>query len=525
MLKEFRFFVFSCALLIVSVTFFSVEIEASFEPINENLINAAYISRHTGPVALLSVKKAPPEPIKETPTASENPNLTWISGYWEWSEELGNFIWITGVWRMSPPGMVWIPSVWHPLDGGEWALLKGFWLERPLEEAVFIEKRPPDAVVQVPGISDSSNYFWNAGYWSYNQTTKEYDWISGSWDLFDPNWVLATPHYEWRPQGYLFIPAYWDWPLDKRGVPYAPVSVSKSDRASEFSPSVVMTDAQIYEMLLVYYPDHLSLCHHIYRYHPDRWEGLAPGWWHWHTWWALPWHNQWWLWWWFTHSEYPTPPGLTSQVTERIHSATPRLRQMMEQTRVPFVVTPRGVLAPSVFFEFLEKQFPSKITVPVIPSDQKAVSKIKDEAIRYVNALEKDDDVEMEVEPSRRGRLYGVRTRVEQVAKERVEAKDVTVTKLPRKPMLSAGDSLQLNDEEISPREQDQRSKPKALNLEIELIPVKGLKNARGTLKSRSSALPKSIPSPDPSLIEPVLPGPRSGPALEGSEVDGADKK
>src|SRR5579884_2806857 len=39
-----------------------------------------------------------------------------------------------------------------------------------------------------------------------------------------PNWVYHPASYHWTPAGYVFTEGYWDYPLQNRGLLFAPVA-------------------------------------------------------------------------------------------------------------------------------------------------------------------------------------------------------------------------------------------------------------------------------------------------------------
>jgi hypothetical protein len=50
-----------------------------------------------------------------------------------------------------------------------------------------------------------------------------YVWRPGYWIVSRPDWVWIPAHYLPTPRGYVFVAGYWDYPLERRGVLYAPV--------------------------------------------------------------------------------------------------------------------------------------------------------------------------------------------------------------------------------------------------------------------------------------------------------------
>jgi hypothetical protein len=48
-------------------------------------------------------------------------------------------------------------------------------------------------------------------------------WRRGYWLLQRPDWLWTPSHYIWTPRGYVFVQGHWDYPLESRGVLFAPV--------------------------------------------------------------------------------------------------------------------------------------------------------------------------------------------------------------------------------------------------------------------------------------------------------------
>lgn len=502
--------------LLFILIFSSHNLFGTFEPTELGYIHEAYISKDSGPVEFDAIEARPPVKALEQVPEQAYPQAKWIPGYWAWENKRNDFIWISGVMRVPPPEMEWIEGEWSFFDDIGWAWIRGFWSSASVDKLTYIEDMPPDPMVENPGFPESSNYFWNPGFWRYNTQQLEYEWVGGSWELLDPNWVLVPAHYEWRSEGYVFISAYWDWPLERRGVLYIPLVISKSLRNGAFTPLTIVEEAQMYQWLIVSYPNYLHLCHHIYHYHPDIWISIAPTWWQWHSWWSLPWHNQWALWWWYTHPGYPAPAGLTPDISERIRPANPRLMQLMDDVKMPFVVTSKGVVPPSAIFDVIRKERKTGKNTPVIPEKAKLIEKIKEEALKETPKQGFSTILEQEIEPSKRGRLHGLHERAarpEQAPETKIQQHPV---KLPRKPTLIPGDHKEKQktpENEVQPVKEKAQQKNTS-HLEIRQIPVKELKESRQPPKDRKMKS-KAVPPPDPSIIHQVLPGPRVGPPIE----------
>ena len=76
-------------------------------------------------------------------------------------------------------------------------------------------------------------------YWYQGQYVRR----AGYWLAAQPNWVWVPSHYVWTPRGYVFCDGHWDYPLETRGVLFAPVYFPPSVYARSgfsYSPSIVV---------------------------------------------------------------------------------------------------------------------------------------------------------------------------------------------------------------------------------------------------------------------------------------------
>lgn len=329
----------------------------SMQPFENGPIHEAFVTRIEGEIVLEALPQQPPPDINETIPPAPDSDVSWIHGYWTWVPSKNDFVWVSGVWRVPPPEKMWNDGSWMKLDDG-WVWLHGFWSPPLTEPRTYLQEAPPEPIEEDAGIPPGDNYFWNPGYWSYSDNTQEYQWVSGSWEELDFNWVLVPAHYVWRPEGYLFIPAYWDWPIDQRGRAYAPLVAAPEEREEEMmaSPEEPLDSMMVLESTAEYYPDYAYLIQHHYHYHPDFWEGWAPSWWAWPRWWCLPWHDHWGLWWWYTHSGYPQPLWLTPGLARFIPPPSSRLLGLTNRLIPPAIVTPHGVVRGDALIRAAGKQ-------------------------------------------------------------------------------------------------------------------------------------------------------------------------
>lgn len=215
------------------------------------------------------VPKSPPEPVNEIPPEVQpaGNNVQWIPGYWAWEDDRDDFIWVSGVWRDIPPDRQWIPGYWAEVDGGyQW--IAGFWTMQGANEVDYLPY-PPASLERGPTSPQPSvNHYWVTGCWQYRN--QRYGWRPGYWVAYRNDWIWTPDHYVWTPRGAVFIRGYWDYPLSRRGVAFAPVYFYNQvnyQRRYQYSPSVVINVNNLLFNLFVQ-PNH----HHYYwgDYYGDR---------------------------------------------------------------------------------------------------------------------------------------------------------------------------------------------------------------------------------------------------------------
>ena len=207
------------------------------------------------------ISKAPPEAIEELPPGQrpEGANVTWIPGYWGWDDERGDFIWISGTWRALPPGRQWIVGYWSEAPRGfQWT--SGYWADAAEKEITYLPAPPKSLEVGPNVVSVSVDDAWTPGYWAWQD--EHYAWSPGYWAPVDPEWSWIPVQYVWTPRGYIYSGGYWDYPVERRGIVFAPVyfhSGYYQRSGYRYSPSIVIG--------LDVFSDHLFLrpsYHHYY---------------------------------------------------------------------------------------------------------------------------------------------------------------------------------------------------------------------------------------------------------------------
>jgi hypothetical protein len=207
------------------------------------------------------VPDPPPAPIEEIPPEEkpEGDNVVWIPGYWAWDEDRTNFLWISGIWRIPPPNSNWVPGYWVQVDGGyQW--IAGFWLPNEIEEVNYLPAPPANIDEGPTGPPPSPEQTWVSGNWVW--PADHYVWQPGFWVEPRPDWVYIPAHYIWTPGGCIFVAGYWDYPIDYRGVLFAPVYYSQPvylQPAYTYCPSVFI-DVGILTSHLFCHPHYSHYC-------------------------------------------------------------------------------------------------------------------------------------------------------------------------------------------------------------------------------------------------------------------------
>ncbi|MGE5194544.1 MAG: hypothetical protein ACM3U2_18795, partial [Deltaproteobacteria bacterium] len=170
------------------------------------------------------VAKAPPEPIEELPPDQkpDGANVAWIPGYWAWDDDRDDFLWVSGVWRSLPPGRQWVPGYWNQTtDGYQW--ISGYWADAQTNQIEYLPE-PPETIETGPGTGPPSpDQVWVPGTWVWYH--GRYAWRPGYWITAHNNWNWIPASYTWSPRGYVFVDGYWDYPVYRRGLLFAPVYI------------------------------------------------------------------------------------------------------------------------------------------------------------------------------------------------------------------------------------------------------------------------------------------------------------
>lgn len=217
------------------------------------------------------IPREPPLPIEEFPPEirPEGHNVLWIGGYFQWDPERNDFVWVSGFYRDVPPGRSWVPGEWNQVEGG-WQWFPGFWTEGELQQDHFLPA-PPATLEQGPSSpAPGDNFIWAPGTWRWMGNT--YAWQAGYWYQARPDWVWVPSHYSCTPRGHVYVGGYWDYPVVRRGLLYAPVYWRTGHVGFAhhyYRPHRVLNTALLFANLFIDRGHH----HYYYGFHNRR-----PGW-------------------------------------------------------------------------------------------------------------------------------------------------------------------------------------------------------------------------------------------------------
>ncbi len=201
---------------------------------------AAVVSYNPEPGIMVRIR--PPELIEELPPEErpEGDDVAWIPGYWGWDDERNDYLWISGTWRILPPGREWMAGYWRENDD-EYQWISGYWADTTQQETTYLPP-PPDTLEVGANIdAPSADYGWSPGSWVWHE--NRYAWRGGYWVEGRADWVWVPAYYVWTPRGVIFVEGFWDYPVERRGILFAPVyyqSRGYSRRGYSYSPRIVI---------------------------------------------------------------------------------------------------------------------------------------------------------------------------------------------------------------------------------------------------------------------------------------------
>jgi hypothetical protein len=135
--------------------------------------------------------------------------------------------------------MSWVPGYWSQVPGG-WEWVAGFWTTAGIKDIEYLPAPPAYDDAQ-PSSPSSPDNIWvpSCQYWYKGHYVRR----PGYWLAAQQDWVWVPSHYIWTPRGYVFSEGHWDYPLEDRGVLFAPVYFPPSVYSRSgysYSPNIVL---------------------------------------------------------------------------------------------------------------------------------------------------------------------------------------------------------------------------------------------------------------------------------------------
>ena len=190
-------------------------------PIHEAFAEPSSANPRPNPI----IHQKPPAAIEELPPDQkpEGDHVQWIPGYFAWDETGDDYIWISGLWRATPPGRQWMPGHWaSEADGWQW--VSGYWAVETLTEVEYLPQPPNSIDVGPSAAAPDADNLYAPGIWVYQE--RRYLWRPGFWYQARADWFYNPARYTCSPAGYIFSDGYWDYPLERRGMLFAPARFS-----------------------------------------------------------------------------------------------------------------------------------------------------------------------------------------------------------------------------------------------------------------------------------------------------------
>lgn len=89
--------------------------------------------------------------------------------------------------------------------------------------SLVVPKQPPEPIEELPPDvkPDGANVVWVTGYWAWDDTRKDFIWVSGIWRDTPPNHVWVAGYWNQAADGYQWTPGFWS-PEQQEQVNYLP---------------------------------------------------------------------------------------------------------------------------------------------------------------------------------------------------------------------------------------------------------------------------------------------------------------
>ncbi len=132
----------------------------------------------------------------------------------------------------------------------------------PKEPPAPIEEMPPDVK------PDGANVVWVTGYWAWDDTRKDYLWVSGIWRDTPPGHVWVSGYWTQVNDGYQWTPGFWS-PAQQEQVNYLP----EPPQSVENGPATPQPNPDTF-----WVPGNWQYQETRYVWRPGYWTELQPDW-------------------------------------------------------------------------------------------------------------------------------------------------------------------------------------------------------------------------------------------------------
>jgi hypothetical protein len=116
-----------------------------------------------------------------------------------------------------------MPGHWVA-QGDGWQWISGYWAADGQAEVEYLPQ-PPTSIDMGPSApAPDANSLYTPGTWVYQN--NRFLWRPGFWYAANADWFYNPAGYNYTPAGYIFADGYWDYPLQNRGMLFAPARFS-----------------------------------------------------------------------------------------------------------------------------------------------------------------------------------------------------------------------------------------------------------------------------------------------------------
>ena len=159
-----------------------------------------------------------------------------------------------------------MPGYWTAVQGG-YGWTPGFWLSGFSGQLDYLPCPPAAPETGPVGQAPTPDSLWVPGcyYWEGGR----YAWRPGVWEPARADWIWTPAHYMSTVRGCVFAPGYWDYPIERRGLLFAPVyfgSPVYDAPGFTYAPSVCIETAVLADNFFT----RPGYCHYYFGDYYDR---------------------------------------------------------------------------------------------------------------------------------------------------------------------------------------------------------------------------------------------------------------